>query len=97
MYDERYGHVTRVPVTRDYSVCPTCGKTVRINKWLIGATHFCLTACEVYGHLQLQIRRRGPFWNRRTEEHCAIDHVVTRTWPKGDKSAPKKVKKRARR
>lgn len=62
-----------------YASCPTCGKSVRLNKPIAGSAHLCLSACQKAGrHLDVRTRRRGPFWRRRTETYCALDGAVER-------------------
>jgi len=55
-----------------FNTCADCGKLVQINKSIFGSLHLCISDCEKAGrHLDIQTRRRGPFWARRTETYCA--------------------------
>lgn len=62
---------------KGYGRCDVCHKHVQINKRLFGGLHLCLTKCEQAGkHLEVKTRRRGPFWNRRTETYCKRDMII---------------------
>jgi hypothetical protein len=60
---------------KEYGRCPVCQKLVQ-NKPILGGAHFCLTDCEQFGHQEMRYRRRGPFWNRRTEGYCPLCYTV---------------------
>lgn len=63
-----------------YATCTACGRLVQLNKTLFGDLHICATACEQVGrHLDVQTRRCGPFWARRTETFCAKCDEVDRS------------------
>jgi len=60
-------------------VCADCGDLVRINKPILGSLHICVTECERRGHHSgpyFELRRVGPFWNRRNQYRCWDCHEI---------------------